>query len=232
MIGPADIGVWALRDADRAPVAAIARRLPAGDRMRLETIRSEARARAFAAGRFTLRSALAEVIGANAWTVEILTDALGRPQAAGRSVSLSHAGGWAVAAASLAPETDAIRIGCDVEPPTPGRNVERLMARVLTPDERAVVEAVEPDARLEAFLRYWRRKEACLKAVGGGLSRLLAGFSTVASPARVPGASEPVHFRDAEAPAACAVAVAVAQTAPIGRVVCAEVRLNRTGGPT
>lgn len=229
MTGPTDIGVWALCDADRLPTARLARRLRAGDRVRLETIRSETRAQAFAAGRVALRCALADVIGPDAWTVEILSDPLGRPRAAGRAISLSHAGRWAVAAVSLGPENDALRIGCDVEPPAPRRELDRLVARVLTPDERAAVDALEPDARLEAFLCYWRRKEACLKAVGGGLSRLLAGFSTVASPARIPGAGQPVHFRDAEVNAACI--VAVAQTAPIGRIICAEIATDETGGP-
>jgi len=229
MLTQADIGVWALRDANRLPIARLARRLPAGDRTRLDAIRSEARAQAFAAGRVALRCALADVIGADGWTVEILSDPLGRPHAAGRAISLSHAGGWAIAAVSLGPENDALRIGCDVEPPTPRPNVNRLIARILTPDERAAVHALEPSARLEAFLCYWRRKEACLKAIGGGLSRLLAGFSTVASPARIPGAGQPVHFRDAEVNAACI--VAVAQTAPIGRVICAEIPTNEAGGP-
>ncbi len=229
MLAQADIGIWALRDADRLPIARIVRRLPPTDRARLDAMRSKTRAQAFAAGRFTLRFALADVIGPDGWTVEIVSDPLGRPYAAGRAISLSHAGGWAVAAVSLAPEDDALRIGCDVEPPAPRRDLDRLIARVLTPDERAAVEALEPNARLEAFLRYWRRKEACLKAVGGGLSRLLAGFSTVASPARIPGVGQPVHFRDAEVNAACI--VAVAQTAPIGRVICAEIPRNEAGGP-
>lgn len=229
MLAQADIGIWALRDADRLPIARLARRLPPSDRARLDAMRSETRAQAFAAGRFALRCALADVSGAGGWTVEILSDPLGRPHAAGRAISLSHAGGWAIAAVALGPENDALRIGCDVEPPAPRPNLDRLIARVLTSDERAAVEALEPSARLEAFLCYWRRKEACLKAVGGGLSRLLAGFSTVASPARIPGAGHPVHFRDAEVNAACI--VAVAQTAPIGRVICAEISTNEAGGP-
>lgn len=38
------------------------------------------------------------------------------------------------------------------------------------PAEFLALCAVDPDQRLEAFLRCWTRKEACLKALGSGLS--------------------------------------------------------------
>ena len=105
------------------------------------------------------------------------------------SFSLSHSGPIAVVAVA----TDGSAIGVDIEIRKPRRHLERLAARVLTPDEHHEWESLAPDERVDAFLRMWTAKEAFLKAVGRGLvepmravPRQPAGW-TVVDVAPVPG---------------------------------------------
>ncbi len=51
------------------------------------------------------------------------------------------------------------------------RNPEGLARRILTPAERDRVQSRPPAGRPELLLHYWTAKEACLKAIGTGLSR-------------------------------------------------------------
>lgn len=68
-------------------------------------------------------------------------------------------------------------VGVDVEATPPRRGVALIADRYFTDRERAELAAVAPDARDEAFLRYWTRKEACVKALGDGLARSLRSFA-------------------------------------------------------
>lgn len=71
--------------------------------------------------------------------------------------SLSHSGDRVGVAV-----TRAIPVGLDVEQEVTGRDLDSLIAVVLSPGERAA------DAR--EFTTYWTRKEAVLKTTGDGLS--------------------------------------------------------------
>jgi 4'-phosphopantetheinyl transferase len=66
-------------------------------------------------------------------------------------------------------------IGIDVEYVRPV-NHDVLAARYFSPVECAALERVPPDRRGEAFFRCWTRKEAYIKALGGGLSVPLDRF--------------------------------------------------------
>lgn len=85
----------------------------------------------------------------------------GKPHlpAGGPHVSVSHSGAWVtIATCQDAP------VGVDVEHAGRATGYETLVGHVLGPDEA-------PHATGEAaFLRYWVRKEALVKATGDGLS--------------------------------------------------------------
>jgi 4'-phosphopantetheinyl transferase len=85
--------------------------------------------------------------------------------------NLSHTGGLAlVAIAGIG------RVGIDAETVRSGIEVEDLSRRFFAPEEADEILALSPDARLAAFFTCWTRKEAFVKALGGGLSVPLDGF--------------------------------------------------------
>lgn len=95
----------------------------------------------------------------------------GKPELAGApelSFSLSHS-----ASVALVAVTREARVGVDVEVIRARRHLEKLAARVLTPDELRAWRVVPPASRTTAFLRSWTAKEAYLKALGVGLVRPL-----------------------------------------------------------
>ncbi|HSX91438.1 MAG TPA: 4'-phosphopantetheinyl transferase superfamily protein [Hydrogenophaga sp.] len=79
--------------------------------------------------------------------------------------NMSHSGRWAlIGIGGQAP------IGVDIEAPREMDDLMALAERNFTASECAELLALPEAGRLRAFLRCWTRKEACLKAVGSGLS--------------------------------------------------------------
>ncbi len=85
----------------------------------------------------------------------------------GREVrfNLSHSGDVALLAV-----TGAREVGVDVERIRALADRDRLARRFFSPQEVAVLERLPSESRSEAFFTCWTRKEAYLKALGGGIS--------------------------------------------------------------
>ncbi len=85
----------------------------------------------------------------------------------GREVrfNLSHSGDVALVAV-----TGAREVGVDVERIRALADRDRLARRFFSPQEVAVLERLPSESRSEAFFTCWTRKEAYLKALGGGIS--------------------------------------------------------------
>ena len=62
-------------------------------------------------------------------------------------------------------------VGVDVESRRELRDVDALAKRVLSSQERQDLDKIDYREKPDAFLSYWRMKEAILKATGEGLSR-------------------------------------------------------------
>lgn len=90
------------------------------------------------------------------------------------SFSLSHSGRWVGVAVAHA------EVGLDIEAARPALYGPELAATVLATSELAAFGRTAPADRPPAFLRYWTRKEAILKATGHGLS--VAPADVVVSP--------------------------------------------------
>jgi 4'-phosphopantetheinyl transferase len=92
----------------------------------------------------------------------------GKPQlmkpAAEVYFNLAHSGDWVIYGVSRCQW-----IGVDVEQMAPRPYLESLIRRCLTPDEQATLPNTA-EGRLVSFFQYWTVKEACLKAIGLGLS--------------------------------------------------------------
>lgn len=79
--------------------------------------------------------------------------------------NMSHSMGWALIGISAhAP------VGVDIELPRPLADWTALAQRSLSPAEWANLMALPPGRHAGAFLQCWTRKEACLKALGSGLT--------------------------------------------------------------
>ena len=79
--------------------------------------------------------------------------------------NMSHAKGWALIGISAE-----AAIGVDIELPRPMADWSALAQRCLSAAEWVDLMALPPGQQLRAFLQCWTRKEACLKALGSGLT--------------------------------------------------------------
>jgi 4'-phosphopantetheinyl transferase len=93
----------------------------------------------------------------------------GKPAVAGGpQLSISHSGGQVALALALRHP-----VGVDVERGSPTTDYRQLAPTVLAPAELAWLGSVDDAALPQAFLRYWTRKEAVVKATGAGLRTAL-----------------------------------------------------------
>ena len=127
-------------------------------------------------------------------------------------LSISHSSSWILIAACWG-----ARIGVDIERQRPTRGPEALARRFFSPQEAEGLLAVGDVDREEAFFRTWVRKEAYLKAVGGGvpagLRRLTvsvgSGEATVLETEFEPGGRSAFALYDLDVPDGYAGALAV-----------------------
>ncbi len=77
-------------------------------------------------------------------------------------------------------------IGVDIEEVADRTGQEEVIAEHFTAGERAQLEALDPNTRLDGFFCGWTRKEAVVKAKGGGLNLPLQHFEVSLDPATPP----------------------------------------------
>ncbi|CAM3550609.1 4'-phosphopantetheinyl transferase domain-containing protein [Bordetella sputigena] len=165
---PADVRLWRLELALRAPLPADALALlDAGELARLDRFhRHEDKVR-FARTRAALKRLLA---GNDACaSIRLAYTSTGRPVWPGGSMqfNVAHSGALALIVIS-----DRRAVGVDVELRAEV-DVHALSSMVLTPDERAALRPFAGAAKRDAFYRYWVCKEAALKATGQGITQAL-----------------------------------------------------------
>lgn len=147
------------------------------ERSRRNRIRHDGRRRQYTLCRAALRAVLYRRLGCGNDVLSFGESERGKPHALLRgapapvSFSVSHSGVHGLIAVARAG-----RIGVDVEERSPRRDFDALMAAVLTPDERAEIEAASADQRHGRFYALWTIKEALVKALGTGLAFDLAAF--------------------------------------------------------
>jgi 4'-phosphopantetheinyl transferase len=90
----------------------------------------------------------------------------------GWTFNLSHCGAVGLCAVAAGRE-----VGVDIERVRPMPNAMNVARRFFAPAEVAVMERLEGEARDQAFLACWTRKEAFVKATGRGLRRDLRSFT-------------------------------------------------------
>jgi 4'-phosphopantetheinyl transferase len=178
-----------------APQSARLAQLEPHEHARAARFRFERDARRYRAAHVALREVLAQATGVAAAALRFVEGRHGKPALVARAAcrfNLSHAADLALIAVS--PTHD---VGVDVEMHRPVEDREALSRTCFTERERAQLAAVAPSARDAAFLRLWTRKEACLKALGTGLSvdpaTVEVGLHGAQAHLSLPGKADPVE---------------------------------------
>lgn len=175
--GEDEVHVW---KADLAlpslEVARLAGLLDEAEARRASRFRFERDRAAFTAARAILRTLVGRYLGRRAEDVRFSYGSEGKPSLAGDPVSLtfnlSHSSGVALFAFARRRA-----VGIDIERVRDQPDLGELAERFFSPAEVAVFQGLPPAARMTAFFLCWTRKEAYIKARGGGLSIPLDTFS-------------------------------------------------------
>lgn len=147
----------------------------------------------YLAARHALRQLLGAIVGRDPAALAFVVDPFGKPrlQDAGTlEFNVSHSAGECLIAIC-----DGQCVGVDIEVSKRMRDADALARRHFTAAEQAELARCEGDERTRAFLACWTRKEACLKALGIGLSlppaRIEVGCATTPRTVHVTVADEP-----------------------------------------
>ena len=123
----------------------------------------------FLMSRWKLRTLLARYLDCTPEAVAICIGVNGKPSLANSPsplcFNLAHSGSKLLCAF-----TRSHGVGIDMEYMDTQRPVTRMAQLVFSPRELADLQATETAAQAALFYRYWVRREACLKAAGGGFS--------------------------------------------------------------
>ena len=90
--------------------------------------------------------------------------------------NVSHSSGWAIYALGFG------EVGVDLEFVKPIPEMQALVDQHFSVAERSAFASVSPDLKLKAFYSCWTRKEAYVKACGGGLRMPLDQFDVSVDP--------------------------------------------------
>jgi len=152
---------------------------------RAERFRFPRHRRAFALGRAALRVLLASYLGNDAVDVLFVYGPQGKPalapalENAARSLrfNVSNSGDLAAYAFTIGCE-----IGVDIERHRALHDFENIARRFFSPQETAELLELPDAEKTAAFFHCWSRKEAYIKAMGGGLSIPLDSFQVTLQP--------------------------------------------------
>jgi 4'-phosphopantetheinyl transferase len=152
---------------------------------RAERFRFDRHRRAFVLGRAALRFLLATYLGVDASAVQFVYGPQGKPELAPALANVSpllrfnasNSGDLAAYAF-----THGCEIGVDVERYRALPDLENIARRFFSPEETDELLALSPTDYAAGFFNCWTRKEAFIKAMGGGLSIPLDSFRVTLAP--------------------------------------------------
>jgi 4'-phosphopantetheinyl transferase len=171
-----EVHLWAVRlSAQEQGLARALSWLSPDEAARAERFRLDKHRRAFALGRAALRKLVSGYLGLVPTEVSFVYGPKGKPALAGPAQSLrfnaSNSGDLAVYAFA-----EGCELGVDVEHRRPVPEIGRIADRFFAREEAAELMALPEAERTQGFFNCWTRKEAYIKAVGGGLSVPLDSF--------------------------------------------------------
>ena len=171
---PGAVEVWTIDlDAEASPAVLAPDEVARSRAFRFDRDRDR-----YVAGRAAVRRILGDYLGCDAPAVAFRYNEQGKPRLATSGsapvdFNFTNCGGiglLAVIGGGNGP------VGIDLELVRAGFAGDEIAERFFAPEEVAVLRALPPADQELAFFRCWTRKEAFLKALGGGLSIPLDGF--------------------------------------------------------
>lgn len=176
---PHELQIWiAALDLEDAAIVYLNTLLSAEERVRAERYRFGIHRRRFIAARGSLRLILGGATSKEPAAVEFTYGEHGKPDTPGEiRFNLSDSHDLAVIALTHGRE-----VGVDIERLRPMPRADRLARRFFSPREAAHLDAIDGSRRDDVFFSCWTRKEAWIKAVGGGLSIPLDQFEVSVLP--------------------------------------------------
>ncbi len=185
-----EVHVWQGElDVSSESLERLAATLSPSEHDRANRFRAAEHRRRFVAGRGMQRDVLARYAGVAPERLTFATGPAGKPSLAPnpRNVrfNASNAGGLAVVAVAAG-----LEVGIDIEPLRPIPDALDLARRFFSPAEIEALTATPVREHDAAFLVAWTRKEAYIKALGGGLGVGLDSFTVSI------GAGQPARLLD------------------------------------
>ena len=149
--------------------------------VRMERFYFDRHRRAFALGRAALRALLGNYLGMEAADLRFVYGPQGKPALADSACPLrfnvSNSGNLAAYAFTIGCE-----IGVDIEMHRGLSDFENIARRFFSPEETEELLELPEAEKTTAFFHCWSRKEAYIKAMGGGLSIPLDSFRMTLQP--------------------------------------------------
>ncbi|MDQ3699919.1 MAG: 4'-phosphopantetheinyl transferase superfamily protein [Chloroflexota bacterium] len=187
LLSSREVHVWrATLDVPPERVASLAQLLADDERRRADRFRFEHLRRRYIAGRATLRTILARYLQTGAEQLRFAYDEHGKPALASPVVAhpstaiefnVSHAEALALYAVARGR-----RVGIDVERVRPVEEAAGIVAQNFSAAERDALGRLPAAQGLAGFFACWTRKEAFIKAHGGGLTIPLSSFDVSVDP--------------------------------------------------
>ncbi len=180
--GPTEVHLWLVRlDASDDNFARALAWLSLDETDRAERLRFPRHRRAFVLGRAALRALLASYLGVGPTEVRFAYGPQGKPALADAASALRFNASNSSDLAACA-FTTGCEIGIDIEQHRPLHDLESIAHRFFSPDETADLQELPEADKTSAFFHCWTRKEAYIKAMGGGLSIPLDSFRVTLQP--------------------------------------------------
>jgi 4'-phosphopantetheinyl transferase len=183
-LGDDEVHVWrAGLDLDPADHERLRAFLSADESARADRFLRPEHRRRFANGRGLVRQVLAGYLETEPGRIRFVYGPQGKPglPATALRFNLSHSGGRALLAVTRGRE-----LGVDIERIRPEIDCLGIARRVFSEAEQRALRAVPEPLRRRAFFAAWTRKEAYVKARGGGLSIPLRDFDVSLAPGEPP----------------------------------------------
>ncbi|HVM59915.1 MAG TPA: 4'-phosphopantetheinyl transferase superfamily protein [Verrucomicrobiae bacterium] len=184
-LGNAEAHLWvAVVDTVAGNLPRFPSTLSTDERERAAQFLKDADRRRYMAARALLRHLLGAYAGADPGQLRFTYDAAGKPGLAADAphgsvnFSVSHSGDLALFGFARQH-----RIGVDIERIRPDIDVRHLAERFFSKNEFGKLNGLPADQQRDAFFRCWTRKEAYLKARGGGIAHGLDRFEVTLGPA-------------------------------------------------
>ncbi|MGH9367917.1 MAG: 4'-phosphopantetheinyl transferase family protein [Thermoanaerobaculia bacterium] len=188
-LDPSQVHLWLLDSRDLGPARErLGQTLDEEERLRAGRYRFPRDRDRFILFRGTLRALLGRYLGIAAEAVRFGQNREEKPFVVPRTdaeerlqFNLSHSEDLALLAVAAGR-----RVGVDIERVRSDRAAPEVARRFFSEDEADALREIPESARSEAFFSCWTRKEAYIKARGGGLSIPLKSFTVSLAPGSVP----------------------------------------------